>query len=69
MRDMVSVDDVVIPIPLTRLKSGALKSESTFPATRFGRSLVLSKRKLTSIVIPATKQVNGLNTGRNAKRK
>jgi len=55
VRDVISINDVVIPISLTRLKSGALKSESTFPATGFWGSLVLSKWKLTGIVIPATK--------------
>jgi hypothetical protein len=65
---MVAVDDVVVPVSLTRYKGGALKSECTFPATGFGRSLVLGEGKLTSVVVPATEHVDGLDTGRSAER-
>jgi hypothetical protein len=68
MRHMVSIDDVVIPVSLTGLKSIALKPESAFPATGFGGRFVLRKRELTSIIIPATKYVNSLNTGGSTER-
>jgi len=68
MRHMVSIDDVVIPVSLTGLKSTALKSESAFPATGFGGRFVLGKWELTSIIVPAAKHVNGLDTGGSAER-
>jgi len=33
MRNVVSVNDVVIPVSLTRLKGRALESECAFPST------------------------------------
>jgi hypothetical protein len=65
---MVTVDDVVIPVSLTRYESSALKSESTLPATGFGGSLVFGEWELTSVVVPATEHVDGLNTGGSAER-
>jgi hypothetical protein len=64
---MVTVDDVVIPVSLTRYESSALESESTLPATGFGGSLVLGEWELTSVVVPATEHVDSLNTGRSAE--
>jgi len=50
--NVVSIDDVVIPVSLSRLECGALESECTLPRTGLGGSLVLSKRKLTGVVVP-----------------
>lgn len=50
--DVVTINDIVIPVTLTSLEGGALESEGTLPRARLGGGLVLGKRKLTSIVIP-----------------
>jgi hypothetical protein len=50
--DVVSVDDVVIPISLTWLECGTLESECTLPRTGLGGSLILGQRKLAGVVIP-----------------
>jgi len=50
--DVVSIDDVVVPVSLTGLECRALESECTFPGTGLGRSLILRERKLTGIVVP-----------------
>jgi len=70
MRNMVTIDDIVVPVSLTLLQSSALKSERAFPGTglgRFGR--FLRKRKLTVVVVPRTKQVDGLDVRRRVDRK
>jgi hypothetical protein len=52
MRDMVPINDVVVPVSLTSLESSALESECSLPRTRLARGLVVSKRKLTRVVVP-----------------
>jgi hypothetical protein len=65
---VVSVDDVVIPVSLSLLEGGTLESEGTFPGAGLGRSLVLGKRKLASVVVPRTEQMHGLDAGGCAQR-
>jgi len=36
VRYVVTINDIIVPISLTRLESSALKSECTFPCTGFG---------------------------------
>lgn len=37
VRDVISIDDVVVPVPVAKLESiGALEAESSLPAARFG---------------------------------
>jgi hypothetical protein len=50
--NVVTINDIVIPVTLTSLEGGTLESEGTLPGTRLGGGLVLGERKLTSIVIP-----------------
>jgi len=65
MGNMVAVDDVVVPVSLTLLQSGALESECTFPATGF--SGILGQGKLTGVVVPRAEQVHGLAVGGSAE--
>jgi hypothetical protein len=64
--DMISIDDVVVPVPLSCLKCCPLKSECTFPRTGLGGSLILSKGKLTGVVVPRPEKMNGLDAGGSA---
>jgi len=43
---MIPINDIVVPVPLSRLKCGTLESECPFPSTGFGRSLVFREGKL-----------------------
>lgn len=65
MRDVVSVDDVVVPVALALLQCLALKPEGTFPASGLGS--VLGQGKLAIVVVPGAEQVDGLDVGRSAK--
>lgn len=67
VRDMVSVDDVVVPIPLTLLESTTSEFECTFPATGFGR--VFSQGILTGVVVPGSDEMDRLTFGASAQRK
>lgn len=66
MADVVAVDDVVVPVSLTLLESGALELELTDPAA--GLLGVLGKRKLTLIVVPGAEKMDGLAAGGGAER-
>ena len=61
VRDVVSIDDVVVPVALALLECLTLEAESAFPATRLGR--VLGKWKLTIVVVPGAEQVDSLDIG------
>jgi len=50
--NVVAIDDVVVPVSLASLESGALESECALPRAGLGGSIVLSEGKLTSVVIP-----------------
>lgn len=65
MRDVVAVDDVVVPVALALLQGLALEAESALPAT----SLVgiLGERELSIVVVPGTEQVDGLAVGGSAE--
>lgn len=66
--DMVTVDDVVIPVSLASLKGRVLEAESSLPGTRLGRRLVLGERELTNVVVPRAEKVHGLDARGDAKR-
>jgi hypothetical protein len=42
----------VVPVSLTSLESSALKSECSLPRPSLGGGLVVSKRKLTRVIVP-----------------
>lgn len=42
----------VVPVSLTSLESSALESEGSLPRASLGGRLVVSKRKLASVVVP-----------------
>lgn len=50
VRDVVTVDDVVVPIPLALLQRVSLKFEASHPASALLR--VFRKRKLSCVVVP-----------------
>jgi hypothetical protein len=58
---MIPINDIVVPVPLSRLKCGALESECPFPSTGFGRSLVFREGKLPCIVVPRAEEMDGLD--------
>lgn len=64
---VVAVHDIVVPITVTELQSGRAKAERAFPRTSFGRGAVSGQRKLGGVVVPRTKEVNGLNVRGCAK--
>jgi len=66
---VVAVDDVVVPVSLSGLKSRALESERAFPTARFGRGLVLGEGKLSGVVVPRAEKMDGLDSGRRAQSK
>jgi len=59
VRDVVAVDDVVVPVPLALLQSGALEAESALPAARLGG--VLGERELAIVVVPRAEEMDGLD--------
>ena len=65
MRDVVAVNDVVVPVALALLQGLALEAESALPAT----SLVgiLGERELSVVVVPGAEQVDGLAVGGSAE--
>jgi hypothetical protein len=66
--DMVAIDNVVVPVSLTSLEHRALELECSLPCAGLGGVLVLSKRKLASVIVPRTEKMYGLNTGGCAQR-
>jgi hypothetical protein len=66
MRDVVAVDDVVVPVPLALLQCVALKLEASHPsAALLG---VLGERELSCVVVPGAEQVHCLAAAGCAKR-
>jgi hypothetical protein len=50
VRDMIAVDDVVVPVPLSLLQRSALEFEASQPSTALLG--VLGERKLSRVVVP-----------------
>jgi hypothetical protein len=67
MGDVVPINDVVVPISLTSLKSSALEAEGALPRTSLAGVLVVGKGKLSSVVVPGTEEMYGLDSGGGAE--
>jgi hypothetical protein len=65
VRDVVAVNDVVVPVALSLLQGLALESESTLPASSLGG--ILGERELSLVVVPGAEQMDGLAMGGSAK--
>lgn len=66
MGDVVSVDDVVVPVSLSLLESSTLEFEGTSPGT--GLLGVFGEGKLALISVPGAEQMHGLAAGGSAER-
>lgn len=66
VRDVVAIDDVVVPVALTLLEGLTLEAESALPAARLGG--VLGERELAVVVVPRSEKVDRLAIGRSAER-
>jgi len=66
VRDVVSIDDVVVPVSLTGLQHGALETEGTLPGTGLGS--IPGERELAVVVVPRTEKVDSLDIRRSAER-
>ena len=62
---MVAVNDVVVPVSLTRLEIPR-ETKCSLPGTGFGRALVFAEGELFSVAVPGTEEVNGLDTDAGA---
>lgn len=65
VRDMVAVDDVVVPVSLTLFQRGALELEASDPSTALLG--VLGERELALVVIPRAEEVHCLASCRSAE--
>jgi len=65
VRDVVAVDDVVVPVSLTLLESGTLEFEASDPAAALLG--VLGERELSGVVVPRAEQMDGLAVGGSAE--
>lgn len=63
--DVVAVDDVVVPVALALLQGLSLEAKGALPAT--GLVSILGERKLAVVVVPRTKEVDGLAVSRSAE--
>lgn len=68
VRDVVPIDDVVVPVALAGLEGGAREAESALPRARLGGGLVLGQGELPNVVVPGTEKVDGLDARRDAER-
>jgi hypothetical protein len=67
VRDVVPIDDVVVPVSLASLNGGGLEAEGALPRTGLGGSLVLGKGELAGVVVPRAEKVDGLDARRNTE--
>lgn len=65
VRDVVAVDDVVVPVSLTLLEGGTLELEGADPAT--GLLGVLGEWELSLVAVPGAEKVDGLAVGGSAE--
>lgn len=65
MRDVVAIDDVVVPVALALLECLPLEAKGALPPSGLGG--VLGKRKLAIVVVPRTEQMYGLDIGGSAE--
>jgi hypothetical protein len=64
--DVVTINDIIVPISLPKVEGSSLEAESSLPGTRFGS--VIGERELAAVVVPRTEQVDGLDVGGSAER-
>jgi len=65
VRDVVPVDDVVVPVALSLLERRALELEASQPAS--GLLGVLGERELAGVVVPGAEEVHGFAVGGRAE--
>lgn len=65
MRDVIAIDNVVIPVSLALLEGRALETECAFPSAGLG--CVLGKRQLSIVIVPRAKQMDRLAVCRRTK--
>jgi len=61
--DVVTIDDVVVPVALAGLESGGLEAEGALPRAGLGGGLVLGERELAGVVVPRAEEMDGLDAG------
>lgn len=66
VRDVVAVDDVVVPVALALLEGCGLEAEGAFPAAGLG--CVFVQGELAAVVVPGAEEVDCLAVGRGAER-
>jgi len=66
VRDVIAIEDVVVPVALALLDQGVLEAERALEAA--GLRGVLGERELTRVVVPRAEQVDGLAVGGSAER-
>jgi hypothetical protein len=66
--NMVTIDDIVVPVSLASLKSWVLESKGALPGARLGGGLVLGERELTDVTVPRAEKMDSLNARGDAER-
>jgi len=66
VRDVVAVDDVVVPVPLSLSQGSALEFEASQPPTALLG--VFGERKLSRVVVPRAEKVDRLAVAGGAER-
>jgi hypothetical protein len=64
--DVVSVHDIIVPVPSTQLEHGRLEAELASPCSCLGR--VLGQWQLTGVIVPGAEEMDGLDVGGGAER-
>lgn len=67
VRDVVAIDDVVVPVAGAGLEGGRLEAEGALPGAGLGRGLVLGERELAAVVVPGAEEVDGLDARGDAE--
>ena len=68
MRDVVAVDDVVVPVALARLESRVLELKLALPSAGFGGMLVLGEGQLADVIVPGSQKMHRLDSRGDAER-
>jgi len=66
MRDVVAVDDVVVPVALALFQCAVLKLEAAEPSSAL--LWVLGERELAGVVVPGAEEMHGFAVGACAER-
>lgn len=65
MRNVVAVNDVVVPVPLALFESAVLKLEASLPAAALLG--VFGERQLPGVVVPGAEEMHCFAVGRRAE--